>query len=990
MDQHNDYYRQIRELAGSFFDEKLPLMIRGFIAEKNQPFLAWLTDTYSAVLKIKKDDPQRHKKIVKELNERIPQLQHLLQEEQLAAAGNWFQKIEQEVAALPEAVEEKSSPERFEALSGDAFTVRIKKLLKRSARKLPGKKGDMHQTIPLRNIVDTVLLESSYVRKEIVGEGYFLLSRAFGFILETEDNSSPEEEEEAAKKFTDNFRIDQIANIEIHLQEAIQLLKKGVEPDDSVIKALAKSAVERAEKSGSAELSASLFDDKAVSKKRIRYAIELTDYEAEWGKYIRSQFADFKIQLELGTYGISVSEVHKNILDLTHTFFRDFCYLPLEGAVSYVKEVKKRLEESRRGDVLSKKKTKEIQEEVRTDFAEEILKNIRNTELQEEMVSQIGKEVSRLQFKTGIFTESITLPKERRIENLVPYAVFDTIRWRVLATRFFKENAVRELDPGESGMEQFIGSIRNEIEEALRIVDVNLSAALESADVIDDAADESPVDIAMTGLERAGKLLEDTIKKAREKQNSYEENVHEKLPAALHKLSGFMLKRAYGEFELQDKAYQVKERAVNWQIRFLDSWSAVTNKLKITQRFLKKKTAAVRGAIALYLGFSGEESVSLHHKRSLSEELSKEPADRDLPFVYRNIFKSDFTIDERFYVVPLQGDQLYRNSFDAWLHTKTSVSNVLFVGEKGSGKSTANSFFLNKYTADQPVVSVFLDHTIYDVPSLLKILCGAFGFKPVDSVEEFTEKIKRRKQKKTILHFENLQNLFVRNIHGFEALEAFWLILSLTAKELFWTVTISRYGWNFIKKISGADQYFSHIIEVDTLNKDKIKQAILARHRATGYDLHFVENATPLKTSTFRKRETNPLKRQEALDDLFFEKLSKLAEGNLSIAIMFWLQSIKKIENNTFYISPIEITDVDKLEVPSREVLFTLASLVIHDRLSPAEMAMSLHQPVVQSRLMLTRLKSKGIIVESEDCYSLNHLVYRQVIRLLKRRNIIH
>lgn len=990
MDQKNGYYRQTRELTNSFFDKKLPSLITEFIAEKNLPFLNWLTETYTAILKIKKEDPQRHRKIVMELKERIPKLQLLLQDEPLMAAGNWIQKMEEEVATLPGVLEEESSPERFTFSTDDSVAVRIRKMLTKTARMLPGRKENLSQKIPLRNIVETVLLESPYIRKKIVGEGYYLITQAFDVILEAEDESLREQDDEDAKNFTDNFRIDQITNVENHIQEAIQLLKKGVEPDKSVLMTLAKDAAERAEKSDSAELSATLFEDETVNKKRIRYSVELKNYEEEWGKYIRSQFADFNIQLELGIYGISVSEVHKNILNLTHTFFRDFSYLPLEGAVSYVKEIKKKLKESRRGDVLSKKKTKEIQTEVRNEFAEEILKNIRHTELQEEMVLQIGREVSRLQFKTGIFTESIALPKERRIENLVPYVVLDTIRWRTLATRFFKENAVRKLDPSRSDLEQFIEFVRSEIEEALRIVDVNLSAALELADADGSETDESPVDIAMAGMDRASKLLEEIIKKSREKQNNYEDIVHEKLPAALHKLSGVMLNRAYGQFEMQDKAYQVKERAVNWQHRFLNALSSVTDKLKLTQRFFKKKTSGIRSTIGRYLGFSGQEVVSLQHKRSLTEELSKETAGRDLPFVYRNIFKSDFTIDERFYIVPSNGDQFYRDAYDAWLNAKTSVSNVLFVGEKGSGKSTANSFFLNKFTSEQPVITISLDKTIFEIEDLLGILCGAFGFKPVKTVEEFIKKIKHRKQKKTIVQFENLQNLFVRNIHGFEALESFWLILSLTAKELFWTVTISRYGWNFIKKISGADQYFSHIIDVDTLDKEKIKQAILARHRATGYDLHFVENTAIKKSRTFRKWENAPKNFQEIQEEFFFEKLSKLAEGNLSIAIMFWLQSIKKIENNTFYIYPLEITNVDKLEVPSRDVLFTLASLVIHDRLNPAEMAMSLHQSKVQSRLMLTRLSSKGMIVESDDSYSLNHLVYRQVVRLLKRRNIIH
>ena len=987
MDQQKGYYRQLRELTNSFFEENLPLAIREFIAKKKEPFLHWFTDTYSAFLKVKKDDPQRQRKIVKELNERMPLLRDLLKDAEPGASESWLQDLKKIVATLPENIEEESSPDRFEALEKDSTAVRIKKMVKRSARKFPGGPKVAYQIIPLRNIVESVLLESTYVRKEIVGEGYLMMVNAFDLILETE--TEPDEVTEG-KKYTDNFRIDQVEHIETHLQEAIQLLKNGIEPDEAVMQAMAKEAIGRAEKADTTELRSSRFEDAVINKKRLRYTLELDEYEKEWEKYLQSQFADFNIQLELGTYGLEVAEGHKNILDLTHEYFRDFCYLPLEGAVSYVKEIKGKIDESRLGNVLSKSQTKKIQTEVRSEFADEILENIRNTDLQEDVVTRIGKEVSRMQFRTGIFTESITLPKERKVENLVPYTAFDTIRWRALATRFFKENAVRELDPADSELGQFIDTVRKEIEEALRIVDVNLSAALESADMEEEAAEESPLEIAMNGLDRSAKLLEETIKRAREKQNSYEEIVHEKLPTALHKLSDYMMNRAYGEFVMQDKALQVKEQAMNWQNRFLEKWSVLTGKVNLGRRFLKKRTAAIRSTLSRYLGLSGEESVSLQRKRSLSEELSKETAHKDLPFVYRSIFKNDFTIDERFYVVPLQGDQLYRNAFDAWVSEKTSVSNVLFVGEKGSGKSTSAHFFLSKYSEEHPVVTITLEHTIYSSELLLKSLCDAFGFKKAGSVEEFAEKIKRRKQKKAIVQFENLQNLFVRNIHGFEALEVFWHILSLTSKELFWTVTISRYSWNFIKKISGADQYFTHIIDVDTLDKEKIRQAILARHRATGYDLHFVENMAIQKTRTFRKRETDPLKLQETQEDLFFEKLSKLAEGNMSIAIMFWLQSIKKVEKNTFYISPIEVTDVDKLEVPSREVLFTLASLVIHDRLSTAEMAMSLHQPEVQSRLMITRLKSKGMVVEKDNSYSLNQMVYRQVIRLLKRRNIIH
>src|SRR6056297_1118162 len=128
MDQQKGYYRQLRELTNSFFEENLPLAIREFIAKKRDPFLHWFTDTYGAFLKVKKDDPKRQRKIVKELNERMPLLRDLLKEDESDSNGSWLQDLNGVVAALPAKVEEESSPDRFERLEKDSTMVRIKKM----------------------------------------------------------------------------------------------------------------------------------------------------------------------------------------------------------------------------------------------------------------------------------------------------------------------------------------------------------------------------------------------------------------------------------------------------------------------------------------------------------------------------------------------------------------------------------------------------------------------------------------------------------------------------------------------------------------------------------------------------------------------------------------------------------------------------------------------------------------------------------------------
>ena len=388
-----------------------------------------------------------------------------------------------------------------------------------------------------------------------------------------------------------------------------------------------------------------------------------------------------------------------------------------------------------------------------------------------------------------------------------------------------------------------------------------------------------------------------------------------------------------------------------------------------------------------YLGFQREQVISTREKRNLAEYLAKPGVPGDLPFIYKRLFDRNFAIDERFYVPPKNSFSLISDSYEQW--NRKLSTNVAVVGEKGSGKTTllrfAEDHCLNG--ASPPVIT--FDSTFTSEKELLNKLCGALGFKPVDTKEEFLEKVSRKK-KRSVLVIENLQNAYVRYINGFNALEAFWVIMSSTMDKLFWMVSCSRYSWEYFKKISEADQYFSHVVFTDRLDESEIKEAILSRHKSSGYELYFEPDESLKSSRAYKKVLGDEGQSQEIVKTQFFTKLSKISEGNTSIAMIFWLQSIKEINSQRFVFRPIEVTDIDKLEVPSREVLFTLAALVQHDMLTREQTANALHQNVADSSLMLARLKTKGIVYSGQSGFSLNHLVYRQVIRLLKQRNIIH
>lgn len=986
MAKEDIYYKKVKKHLTEFCETTLPEAIALQTENKAAPFLKWFTGTYNEILKIKKDDESRHKKIIDVLKERLPDLESAVNSLKEDKKESWVDRILHATEKLPRIVDEEQSTDRFTVFESDPFRIKIGKKIKQTVYKRFGKNSET-QKIPLQNIVKLEILNSLYITDELNSEQYILITSALDLILELENSNPDEQSVEKDSKYKDEFRIEPVLYIENHLQQGIQLLKKGVDVSKLKLNKLHEGSLKKAIKADTIEINAELFSDKVIEKQKKRVGEGAKQIGGNWYDYAHSQFADFCIQLEIATFGWAASEVQKNILEVTHKFFRDFFYIPLEDGIAYIKNIKENIKESSRVDSVSEKKSEKIREKLEKDLETEFLPKISDTELQREAISQIEEMLSSLQIQTSGFTETMNLASERKIENNKALVDFDTIAWRSLASRFFKENALRELDPTEKHLNNLSEKISGNFEEAFRIADVNVMAALESKK--SEEAEESSLEIATGGLTRSIKLLEETIREARKYQNEYEDIVHTKLPATLHELSQFMLSRSYDEFEFRDKALQVKQKAQNWQGRLRLFWDIIVEKIELFWRFSAKKTVGVRSVIAKYLGFQTEKKVSSRVKRNLAEYLAMSAIDRPLPFVYKNLFDNKTKVDSRFYVDPGQVDTTIKASYEEWKRTQKTNANLLIVGEKGSGKSSAYTNFISQRQIEEKIVKITAKDTLFKETDLLKLLCDALAFKSVNNREEFIEKVKRRKNRSVVV-FENLQNIFVRSIHGFEALDSFWVIMSATRQHLFWMVTCSRYGWDFVKKTSGAEQFYSHIVDVDTLTREKITKAIMLRHKATGYDLFFEGDNNILRTRAYRKWQADQDKSQEYLKNLFFERLSKIAEGNISIAIIFWIQAIKKIEENTFYMSPIEVADVDKLEAPSRDVLFTLASLVIHDRLNTEEMAMSLHQEERESRLMLIRLQSNGIVIEDEGGFGLNHLVFRQVIRLLKQRNIIH
>lgn len=417
-------------------------------------------------------------------------------------------------------------------------------------------------------------------------------------------------------------------------------------------------------------------------------------------------------------------------------------------------------------------------------------------------------------------------------------------------------------------------------------------------------------------------------------------------------------------------------------------WARTQDGAALLLRFSIRKMKVVLLPLQRMFGFSVIKDPSKYKSVDLSNYLTETDAKiAELPKSYRELFKMSSDIDNELYVNTSSNILHITKAYEAWL--EGLATNVSVVGESGSGKSTFLSRFKNTFTEEADILTIDVTQAMWRLEQLLSTFASSFGATDINRPETLIRFINEQKQGR-IVFLEGLQNMFLRNINGFDALEALWLIMSETKDRVFWVVSCSRYAWDYLNKAEGIETHFTHVLFTDTIDDEQLRTVIMNRHNKSVYRLNFEADEITKRSRTYKKWLHKPKELQQYLSDLYFREMTDIAEGNVSVAIILWLRSIKKVEGRTITIAPFKPISVEGLEILTSEILFALALLILHGTLKVAELARVMNIGLSDSRVLLSRLKSRGVLLENNGLYSVNQLVFRQVLRLLKRRNIIH
>ncbi|RED97036.1 ATP-binding protein [Marinoscillum furvescens] len=389
-----------------------------------------------------------------------------------------------------------------------------------------------------------------------------------------------------------------------------------------------------------------------------------------------------------------------------------------------------------------------------------------------------------------------------------------------------------------------------------------------------------------------------------------------------------------------------------------------------------------------WLGHTRERFLITAKKETPSREISDFLSESQeiinaLPVIYRNLYRIEPVADMELFVGRQQEYAQLTKAYDAW--NVGRMSSAALTGEKWSGLTSmvnftsANSPFnypvarlkcMTSINATQQLIEFF--HTLIDVDT--------------DDLGEIAQALNEGTRRVIIM--EDLQNLYLRRIGGFNTLSELLALISKTSKNVFWVTTCTIYAWEYFTKTIHIQDVFSYHIPLQKPSEEELSAIVEKRNRISGYKIHFEADSTTASAKKFTKLSV--VDQQAFLKKRFFASLIDFSESNISMALTFWLLSTKKIDKNEIIISEFKKPNLNFLQLLSLDKIMALHLLILHDGLTLEQFELVHRSGKQHAFFKLSMMLEDGILIQKNEHFLVNPLVYRSIISLLKSKNLIH
>lgn len=375
-------------------------------------------------------------------------------------------------------------------------------------------------------------------------------------------------------------------------------------------------------------------------------------------------------------------------------------------------------------------------------------------------------------------------------------------------------------------------------------------------------------------------------------------------------------------------------------------------------------------------------------KAPISFELSEfmqetESALQELSKTHKKLYEFAPT-GAHFFVNRLHELQKLENSFTNW--TKNRFVTCAVIGEKGCGVTSMLDAFLDTIPQTETIRGE-LHEKIFTKDEYFNYFNSLLGSENIATNKELIDFLNNTQSAKIII-LENLHHIFLKKVGGFEGIKMLFELISYTTKKVLWIGVFTPETWSYLDKTISISNYFTSEIVMEPLSQESIQEIISKRNEHEGLKTEFLPKEESLGSAVFERLEDH--EKQTFLSERFFKQLHKLSSGNISLAMLYWVRAIEKIDESVVYVKGIDDLDYSFIKNISYEALFALQALMLHDGLTLHDFAIVMNEPHEECRKMLMPMLEKGLLIQPHKKYNINPAIYKHLHDYLSSKNFIH
>jgi hypothetical protein len=339
-------------------------------------------------------------------------------------------------------------------------------------------------------------------------------------------------------------------------------------------------------------------------------------------------------------------------------------------------------------------------------------------------------------------------------------------------------------------------------------------------------------------------------------------------------------------------------------------------------------------------------------RATLRDTLSLPASKSDLPTLYRFLFQLVPVEDRRFLVGRSQELAGLDQAAKDWKAGRFAA--CLVIGARGSGKTSLLNCAAREVFAGLQLVRGQFRERVLSPEKIDSFLRQMLRLRDGVDLEEALAAERR------VLVIEESERTYLRKVGGFGGAHRLIHLIHRTASTTLWVIVMNDKAFRALEAGAEFGRAFSHRINAMSVSRDDLENAILERHRLSGYQLEF---APPPAGDPRISRARKWMGLQDQPQKLFFDSLFQHSEGVIRSAFELWLSSIERAEGGTLKIrQPLDPSYSGFRNELAQEDHFTLLAIQEHGSLTQDELAEVLCEANDASRSRLDRLSALGLI----------------------------